>query len=102
MTSPIWIAKDEPPEQEKRQKEKGVQMKERHRAVDEPFDPAGDSLFPAPVQQGAYPMMQQQQTSRDGIEQAALGDEHGKRNGLPGHISLIILESESLEKKKTG
>src|ERR1700682_5252182 len=99
MTSPIWIAKEEPPEQEKRQKEKGMQMKERHRAVDEPFDPAGDSLFPAPVQQGAYPMMQQQQPGRNGIEKAALGDEHGERDRFPGHVSLIILKSVDLEKK---
>ncbi len=102
MASPVWIAKDEPPEQEKRQKEKSVQMKERHRAVDEPFDPAGDSLFPAPVQQGADPMMHQQQTGRNGVEQAALGDEHGERNRFPSYVSLIILQSESLEKKKTG
>src|ERR1700722_9068834 len=34
MASPIWITKQEPPEQQERQKEKGMQMEKRHRAIE--------------------------------------------------------------------
>ena len=44
----------------KRQKKKGMGMKQRHRGIEQPLGPSGDPLFSAPVQQSGFPVMEQE------------------------------------------
>src|ERR1700731_951621 len=102
MAPPVWVSEQEPPEKKERQKEKRVQVKQGHRAVEQPFDPGGYPLFLASVQQCGSPMVQQKKPGRNGIEQTALRHEHRERNRFPRHISLIVLQGVGLEKEKAG
>src|SRR5271165_879428 len=77
-----------------------MQMKQRHRAVQQPFDPGRNTLFLAALQQSGFPMMQQENPGWNRVEQSALRDKQCQRNRLPCDVGMIILQRQRLKKEK--
>src|SRR5271166_4527078 len=92
VSTPIRVPERKPPEYQERQEKKCMQMKQRHRAVEQPFDPGRNTLFFAALQQSGFPMMQQKYPGRNRVEQSALRDEQCQRNRLPCNVGLAILQ----------
>src|ERR1700730_6078979 len=76
-------------------------MKQRHGAVEQAFRPERKTSLRSPLEQHGPPMTKEQQSCRDGVQQASLSDEHCERNRFPSQIRLIILQGKGLKKKKT-
>src|SRR5215471_3856954 len=100
MASPIRIAEQEPAEQKKGDEQKGVKMKKRHRAVEEPLRPERQAPIQLPLEQGCSPMMQKKQPCRNRIKQPALSDKHRQWNRFPCEVLLVIFQGKGLEEKE--